>query len=113
LREVDRRLPAELEDRRNVERMVVARLVTDDLQHALGVERLEVEAVGGVKIGRDRLGVGVDHDRGNAGIAKGTCGLDGRIVELDPLTDPDRPRTDHDGAVAAYRGASSSSSYVE
>ncbi len=37
------------------------------LQHlvdALGIQRLEVEAVGGVEVGRDRLRVRVDHDRG-------------------------------------------------
>ena len=38
-------------------------LRVDDLEHVLECERLEVEPVARVVVGRDRLGVAVDHDR--------------------------------------------------
>ena len=40
----------------------LALLDPDQLEHVLGGERLEVEAVGGVVVGGDRLRVAVDHD---------------------------------------------------
>ncbi len=41
----------------------------DDLDHVLGGQRLEIEPVGGVVIGRDGLRVAIDHDRLDAGLA--------------------------------------------
>ena len=44
-----------------------ALLDAHDLEHVLGGQRLEIEPVGGVVIGRDGLRVAVDHDRLDAG----------------------------------------------
>src|SRR3546814_3559311 len=54
----------------------------------LGGQRLEIEAVGGVVVGRDRLRVAVDHDGLVAGVAQGHGRMDAAIVELDALADP-------------------------
>ena len=69
------------------------------------VKRLEVEPVAGVVVGRDRLGVAVDHHRLEAGVAKGEAGLDAAVVKLDALTDAvrSRPEDDHLGAIAGAR----------
>ena len=91
--EVERRLAAERDDRRQ-ELLAVGRLGIDDAAHALGVERLEVEPRRGVEVGRDGLRVRVDHDRAPAELAERVGGLDRAVVELDPLPDPDRPRAD-------------------
>ena len=40
----------------------LALLGLDDLEHVLGRERLEIEPVGGVVVGRDGLRIAVDHD---------------------------------------------------
>ena len=61
-RHVDRGLPPELHDRGR--RLApLARLVAEQVAHGLPVQRLEVEAVGGVEVRRDGLGVGVGEDR--------------------------------------------------
>ena len=57
---VERRLAAELHDH------AIGLLGVDDVEHVLERERLEVEAVAGVVIGRDGLGIAVDHDRFDA-----------------------------------------------
>ena len=72
----------------------VGRLRLEQAQHALDVERLEVQPRRGVEVGRDRLRVRVDHDRRPARVAQGRRGLDRAVVELDPLPDPDRPAAD-------------------
>ena len=54
-RELERRLAAELDGDPG------RALAFADGEHLLGAERLEVEPVGGVVVGRDRLGVAVDH----------------------------------------------------
>ena len=59
----------------------------DDVHHVLVGERLEVEPVGGVVVGRHRLGVAVDHDRLEAGVAQGEAGVHAAVVELDALAD--------------------------
>ena len=65
----------------------------DDREHVLERERLEVEAVGGVVVGGDRLGVAVDHHRVAAGLAHGHGGVHAAVVELDPLPDAVRARS--------------------
>ena len=55
--------------------------------HVLQGERLEVEAVGGVVVGRDGLRVAVDHHRLVAQLAQGEGGVHAAVVELDPLAD--------------------------
>ncbi len=66
LGELERRLAAELHDDA-VQRSVRA-LGVDDLQHILGGQRLEIEPVRGVVVGRDRLRIAVDHDGLEAGL---------------------------------------------
>src|SRR5215218_8416088 len=63
----------------------------DDLEHVLGGQRLEVEARGGVVVGRDRLGVGVDHDRIETALHEGVAGVHAGVVELYALPDAVRP----------------------
>ena len=90
-RELQRRLPAELQDQ------PLRLLGLDDRQHVLERERLEVQAVGGVVVGRDRLGVAVDHHRLHARVAHGHRGVHAAVVELDPLADAVGPGAeDHD-----------------
>src|SRR5690606_41967296 len=61
LREPERRLAAELHD--DADELTRLRLRVHHLEHVLERERLEVQAVARVVVGRDRLGVAVDHDR--------------------------------------------------
>ena len=63
-------------------------LLLHDVQDVFQGERLEVQAVGGVVVGRDRLRVAVDHDGLHAGLAEREGRVDARVVELDPLPDP-------------------------
>ncbi len=89
--ELKRGLAAELDD--HAERLL-------DLDHRKDVlqgEGLEVEAIGGVVVRRDRLGVAVDHHRVASRLAHGHRGMDAAVVELDPLPDPVGTRAeDHD-----------------
>ena len=62
----------------------------EDVGQVLGGERFEVEAVRGVVIGGDRLGVAVHHHRLEAGGLQGERGVDAAVVELDALADPVR-----------------------
>ena len=79
--DLERRLAAELHDH------ALGLLVGDDVGDVLEGERLEVEAVGDVVVGRDRLGVAVDHDRLVAVLAHGHGGVHAAVVELDALAD--------------------------
>ena len=85
--QLERRLPAELHDH------AAGPLALHDVHHVLEGERLEVEPVGRVVVGGDRLRVAVDHDGFHAGLAQGEGGVDARIVELDPLADAVRARS--------------------
>ena len=58
-----------------------------NLQHVFGRQRLEIEAVGRVIVGRHGFRVAVDHDRLIAGFAQRKAGMDAAIVELDTLAD--------------------------
>ena len=98
-REPERRLPAELRHD------AVRPLAVEDGEHLLGRERLEVEAVGRVVVGRDGLGVAVDHHRLVAERAERLHGVDAAVVELDPLTDPVRARSRGSRRAASCRSA--------
>ena len=63
-RELERRLSAELHDH------PFRLLEVDDLQHVLERQRLEVEAIRRVVVGRHRLRIAVDHDRFEAGFSE-------------------------------------------
>ena len=81
LGQVERRLPAKLDDH------TLRAFALDHVQHVLQRQRLEIEPVGGVVIGRDRLRVAVEHDGLEAHIGQGKSGLTATIVELDALAD--------------------------
>ncbi len=92
--ELQRCLAAELHDDA-VQRSLFL-LGGDDFQHVLGGQRLEVEAVRGVIVGRDRFRIAVDHDRLVAGIMQCKAGMAAAVVELDALADAVRPATQDD-----------------
>src|SRR5262249_46177468 len=82
--ELERRLAPELDA--DADRL----LPPDHRRHRLPVERLEVGAIARVVVGRDGLGVAVDHHRLVALRAEARRGVDAAVVELDPLPDPVR-----------------------
>ncbi len=81
-RQIQRRLAAELDDH-SIRLLHVA-----DVQHVLESERLEVQAVAGVVIGRHGLGVAIDHDRFDPALLQGKRRMAAAVVELDALSDP-------------------------
>jgi hypothetical protein len=81
LGQLERGLAAELQDH------AVGLLVLHDVQQLFAVERLEVELVGGVVVGGDRLGVRVDHDRLDAFLLERVGRVAAAVVELDALAD--------------------------
>ena len=90
-REVERGLSAELHNR------AVAFLALVDLHHVLERERLEVELVRSVVVGRDCLWIGVHHNDLDAHLAQRKRGVAAAPVELDALSDAVRPPAqDHD-----------------
>ena len=101
-RQVERRLPAELHDH------ALRLLGLDDVQHVLERQRLEVQPVGGVVVGADRLRVAVDHDRLVAQVAQREAGMDAAVVELDALADAVRPAAQDDRPCGRSVGAASS-----
>src|SRR5205085_77595 len=94
-REVERRLAAVRHDGRQ-ESLAWSRLDVDHAPDTLRIERLEVQPGARIEVGRDRLGVRVDHHRLPAGATEGFGRLNGAVVELDPLPDPDRAAADHE-----------------
>ena len=79
------------------------RLGVDDLEHVLERERLEVEPVAGVVVGRDRLRVAVDHDGLEAGIRERERGVHAAVVELDALPDAVRAGAQDDDLAPVAR----------
>ena len=102
--DVERRLPAELHD--DAGRL----LFLVDAEHVLDGQRLEVELVGGVIVGRNRFRVAVDHDRFVALVAQREGGVHAAVVELDALADAVRTAAQHHdllrvrGGLALVRG---------
>ena len=94
LGELERRLAAELHD--DAVQRAVRPLGVDDLEHVLGRQRLEIEPVGGVVVGRDGLRIAVDHDGLVAGLAQREAGVAAAIVELDALADAVRTAAEDD-----------------
>ena len=64
--EVERGLAAELDD--DAVQRAVGLFALEDLDDVLFGQRLEIEPVGGVVVGRDGLGIAVDHDGLVAGV---------------------------------------------
>ena len=96
-RELERRLPAELHD--HAPRL----LDVHDLEHVLERERLEVQAVRRVVVGRHRLRVAVDHDRLEAVLAQRHRRVHAAVVELDALPDAVRAAAQHHDLLAVGR----------
>ena len=67
--------------------LAVGLLFAHDLEHVLFGQRLEIEAVRGVVVGRDRLRIAVDHDGLVAGVGQREGRVAAAIVELDALAD--------------------------
>src|SRR5439155_5235844 len=95
--ELERRLPAELDDDAS------GPLALEHREHGLRVERLEVEAVGRVVVRRDRLRVAVDHDGLVPQRAEALRRVYAAVVELDALPDPVRARSEDDDGPARLR----------
>ena len=78
----------------------------DDVHDILGEQRLKVQAIGGVIVCGDGLGVVVDDDYFVAQLLQRPDAVDGGIVELDALTDADGAGAQHhdDGLAAAGEG---------
>ena len=91
LGDLKRRLAAELDD--HAQGLFHAR----DIEHVLRRQRLEVKLVRDVEVRAHGLGIGVDHDRLDAGRAKSHRGMHAAVVELDALADAVGPAAqDHD-----------------
>ena len=104
-RQFQRRLAAELHD--NPGQRARLHLLVKDLEHVFGGQRLEIQAVGRVVIGRHGFRVAVDHDGFIAGVMQREAGMAAAIIELDPLPDAVRPTAEDDnlGGVARLRFA--------
>ena len=89
-RQVDRRLPAELDDD------PLRALSLDHRQHVFQRQRLEVQLVRRVKVGGNRLRIVIDDDRLVPRLPQRPDAVDGAVVKLDSLPDPNRPAADHD-----------------
>ena len=94
LGELERRLAAELHD--DAVQFAASALGVDDLDHVLGGQRLEIEPVGGVVVGRHRLRIAVDHDGLVADLLEREGGVAAAIVELDALADAVRAAAEDD-----------------
>ena len=101
LGELQRGLAAELHD--DAAQGAFRLLHGDDLEHVFGGQRLEIEPVGGVVVGRDRFGIAVDHDGLGAGRRQRKAGVAAAIVELDALPDAVGAAAQDDDLVAVRR----------
>ena len=89
LRELERRLAAQGDDH------AVGSLGVDDVHDVFVGDGLEVEAVGGVVVGRDGLGVAVHHDGLVAQRRQRVARMHAAVVELDALADAVGAGTDN------------------
>ena len=98
-RELQRRLAAEADDHTD-EAPATGRGVLQavaDVQHVFFGERLEEQPIARVVVGRDGLGVAVDHHGLEAGVVQRERGVHAAVVELDALADAVRAAAeDHD-----------------
>ena len=85
-RQLERRLPAQ----RGHD--AVGPLHVDDVHDVLEGERLEIQLVGRVVVGRDRLGIAVHHDGLVARLVQRIARMHAAVVELDALPDAVGPR---------------------
>ncbi|MNV06527.1 hypothetical protein D3C71_969090 [compost metagenome] len=99
--QLQRGLAAELHH--DADQVAFRALDVDQLQHVLARQGLEVEAVGGVVVGRDGLGVAVDHDRLDADVGEGEGRVAAAVVELDALADAVGTAAEDDGLLLVRR----------
>ena len=92
--QVNRRLTTELDDD------TVGLLEVDDVHDVLKGQRLEIQLVGDGEVGRHRFRIRVHDDGLVPGSLDGLDGVDGSVVELDPLANADRPGTQDENAGA-------------
>ena len=85
--ELQRRLAAEGDHH------AVGLLDIDDVHDVLEGQRLEIELVGRVVVGRDGFGVAVDHDRLIARVVQRVAGMHAAVVEFDALANAVRAGT--------------------
>src|SRR5262245_22711581 len=97
-RQVQRRLAAELHDH------AVGLLQLDDAHHVFKRQRLEIEAVGSVVIGRDGLRVAVNHDRLVPVLFERERGVATTVVEFYALPDAVRAGAEDHDLLAVARG---------
>ena len=83
--EIERGLAAELDD--DAENTIVFVFRAIDVDDVFCGKRFEVEFVGGVVVGGDGLGVGVDHNGFKTIFAEGETGVDAAVIKLDALSD--------------------------
>ena len=79
--QVQRRLTAKLNDD------ALGALAVHDGENIFQSQRLEIEAVGGVVIGGDGLGIAIDHDGFVAVFTERERGMAAAVIELDSLPD--------------------------
>ena len=98
-RQAQRGLPTELDD--HASERAAGLLGVHHFEHVLQRQGLEVQPPGRVVVGRDGLGVAVDHDRLVTGVGQRERRVHAGVVELDALADPVRPaaQDDHLGPV--------------
>src|SRR5690606_960367 len=75
----------------------------DDFQYVFQGDRLEVQAIGSVVVGRDGFRVAVDHDGLIAIFTHGQCCMHAAVVKLDALADTVRATAQYHDLVAAGR----------
>ena len=100
-RQLQRRLAAELHDARHVD--VAFALALDHRHHVFERQRLEVEAVGGVVVGRHRLGIAVDHHGLEAFGLEAEHRVTAAVIELDALADAVRAAAEDDDLLLVGR----------
>ena len=82
-RKVQRCLPAELHD--DPDRRSRRRFVFANREHIFEGQRFKIQAVAGVVIGGDGLGIAIDHDRLVAVVAKCECRMAAAVIEFNSL----------------------------
>ncbi len=96
-REIQRSLPAELHDH------ALRIFALEHGEHVFESERLEVEAIGGVVIGRDRFRIAIHHDGLVAVFLEREGGVAAAIIEFDSLPDAAGAAAEDDDLGAVHR----------
>ena len=87
----------------NAQQGAIRALGLDQFERVLDRQRLEIEAVGGVVIGRDGFRIAVHHDGLDIHVGEGKGGVAAAIIEFDALADPVGSATEDDRLFASGR----------